>query len=509
MLIRVAFRTLGCKLNQLETESLADAFRRAGASVVGFDEAAEIYLVNTCTVTGKAEQKARRLVRTTLASRPGAVVIATGCYAAVDAAGLSALHERALVIPGGEKSLILSLAPYLAENWQGHGDLFDAILEWRRGSAAGADPFAFLPEEFSFHSRPSLKVQDGCDNRCSYCRVCIARGPSRSLSADLALERLRALEASGRAEAVLTGVNLSQYRDGGRDFPGLLRFLVEGTSRIALRLSSYEPDRVDEAFLEVFASPRVRPHIHLPVQSGSDAILGRMGRGYRSRSVRESCDALRRAKGDPFLAADIIAGFPGETDADFAESLSLARDCGFAWIHAFPFSARPGTKAEAMRPRVPERIAGERVSALSALAHEGRAAYLARYSGAELEAVLEAAVPIADSAATEASGSNTAPPLGASHTATHAMASDGGLSARYATSENYLKLLVKGLPTLGGTAPRGGMAVRCRIVPFAEALADTASDVAAVDDASLGSEDALAEFIAFPAEAGSMRYPPS
>jgi threonylcarbamoyladenosine tRNA methylthiotransferase MtaB len=435
--LRVAFRTLGCKLNQLETESLADAFKRSGWTVVEGREALEagvvLFILNTCTVTGKAEQKARRLVRQALAANPVALAIVTGCYAQVEAEALADLHERALVVAGERKSLLLGLPARLADEWQGHGDLREAVQAFLRSAESGEggelDPFAFIPEDFSFHSRPSLKVQDGCDNRCSYCRVRIARGSARSLPVAQVLERLQALEATGKAEAVLTGVNLYQYRDGAVRFPGLLRALLAGTRSIALRLSSWEPEGVDDEFLEVFAEGRIRPHVHLPVQSGSDAVLRGMARAYRRDKVLAACEALRRVRDDPFIAADLIAGFPGEGELEFADTLDLARRCDFAWIHAFPFSPRPGTVAWAMVPRVPERVAGDRVAALSTLAREGRGKFVERQIGSEVAAVLE-------------TGKG---PVG------------NGLL--HATSENYLRLLVRGLPE----GFRGGSAFRCLI----------------------------------------------
>ena len=438
MELSIAFHTLGCKLNQLETESLADGFRKAGAAILRGEaaEAADLVVVNSCTVTAKAEQKARHAVRRALSRNPEAVVIVTGCYAQLEPAALEALDERSLVVPGDEKSSLLSLADFLAEEWQGHGDLLEALRFWRRSIREGSsdvDPFAFRPDEFAFHSRPSLKIEDGCDNRCSYCRVCLARGPARSLGASEVLARLRALEASGKAEVVLAGVNLFQYRDGELRFPGLLRLLLEGSLSIAIRLSSYEPEGIDADFLEVFAHPRIRPHVHLPVQSGSDTILGRMARAYRRRRVIAACEALRRVKGDLFIAADLIAGFPGESKEDFADTLDLAQGCGFAWIHAFPFSPRPGTAAWDMGPKIPERIAGQRVGALGELARVGREAYIQRQVDTEVEAVLEG------------------PP------------SPDGQGPRHATSANYLKLLVKGLPP----GLPAGTPIRCRLLPGA------------------------------------------
>lgn len=433
MSLRVAFHTLGCKLNQLETESFADAFARAGAEVLPFDAEesapAELVVVNTCTVTSKAEQKARRIVRLALAADPQAVVLITGCYAEVEAESLSALSERALVLRGARKAELLCLPAILSE--PGSPSLFETLRAWLSGvqepsrapDAEAIDGrFAYNPEAFSFHSRPSLKIEDGCNNACAYCRVHIARGKAVSLPASEVLSRARALEAAGKAEIVLAGVNLAQYRDGGTDFPGLLDLLVSGTERIAFRISSYEPDLISPGFIEVFSRERVRPHVHLALQSGSDSVLASMNRHYRRDAVLASVEALKRVRRDPFLAADIIAGFPGETDADAEATLDLARSCGFAWIHAFRFSPRPGTKAATMPARVPERVAQERVDALLELGRAGRAAYIARWLGEEVEAVLE-----------------------------------GDLCA---TSANYLKLKIEDLPP----SAKAGDAIRCHIL---------------------------------------------
>jgi threonylcarbamoyladenosine tRNA methylthiotransferase MtaB len=517
MSYRVTFQTFGCKLNQLETEALADSFARAGAAVLPQGSEAELHVLNTCTVTGKAEQKARRSIRAALAAGPRspgreAVVVVTGCYAQVEAEAIEGLGERVVAVRGEDKALLHGLAAWLADEWQGHGDLLEAVRDWRAAAAAragvlaaggatdeadgagvaasgaGARPgnaardgrFAFSPAAFAFHSRPSLKIQDGCNNRCSYCRVCIARGPSVSLEPAIVLERLRALEDSGAAEAVLTGVNLSQYRSGGLGFAGLLGYLLAGTSRIAIRLSSFEPDRVDAAFLEAFGERRVRPHLHLPIQSGSDAVLARMGRRYTASEILAACEALRKVKGDPFLAADLIAGFPGETDTDFEATLSTAAAAGLAWIHAFPFSARPGTAAWDLRPRVPERIAGERVAALTALAEVGREAYLARWMGREVEAVLETSY---DGAVGDAGGAGNAGAAGDTEdagaggnargdagAAGGARAGSGlsgdpasGRPSFRATSDNYLRLALDALPPGQGGNGRRGNAFLCQI----------------------------------------------
>jgi threonylcarbamoyladenosine tRNA methylthiotransferase MtaB len=357
--------------------------------VAGAGDEADIYLVNTCTVTGKAEQKARRLIRHALDTSPGAVVIVTGCYAQMDPQGVSSLGSRVFVVSGDDKAILLNLAAWLHENWQGHGDLYDAVREWKDGVSKGEDRFAFHPGSFGLHSRPSLKVQDGCDNRCAYCRVCIARGPSISLDPLIALQRAQRLEDSGKAEIVLTGINLSQYRFGETDFPGLLTLLTNNTSSIRFRISSYEPEKVSFAFLEAFSPPRIQPHVHLAAQSGSTSVLNRMARPYKAEKILQAVEALRAAKDDPFIAADIIAGFPGESEAEFAETLALCKELDFAWIHAFPFSARPGTRAYDLKPKVPERVSGERVEALGALARDSKARYIKRWIGRTVSVIFE------------------------------------------------------------------------------------------------------------------------
>jgi threonylcarbamoyladenosine tRNA methylthiotransferase MtaB len=277
-----------------------------------------------------------------------------------------------------------------------------------------------------------LKIQDGCDHACAYCRVTLARGRSVSLDSGIVLARLRELEAHGYGEAVLTGVNIGQYRDAaGKDLAGLLSYLLANTGGIALRLSSLESEVITADFLDVIKDERIRPHFHLSIQSGSRAVLERMGRRDVPEEIERNIAALRERKDDPFLACDIIAGFPGETPAEFEETRLLCERAGFAWIHAFPYSKRPGTAAALFRNPVSEREAAARVERLGALASSGRAAYIRRWLGRIVEAIPEkpdAAVP--------------------------------GFSA--AVSENYLRLLVPH----NGSPPPAGKPVFCRIAPL-------------------------------------------
>ncbi|GHV66726.1 tRNA (N(6)-L-threonylcarbamoyladenosine(37)-C(2))-methylthiotransferase MtaB [Spirochaetia bacterium] len=423
--------TLGCKLNQAETEAIASSFKKAGWTLLPWnqddgDDSRDLIIINTCTVTSMAEQKARRVIRQVLRDMSARVIV-TGCYAQLEENAIAALageadKDRLLVIPGSRK-----------------GSIADLPAQWLKAQAvSGLPPPSDLwnPEDFSFHSRPFIKIEDGCDRRCSYCRVSLARGKSRSLEAEKALGIIRMLEEKGAAEAVLTGVNLNQYRDTstGLDLAGLLAYLLEGTDRINLRLSSLEPEGLTSDLLKVLALRRIRPHFHLSVQSGSAVILEKMRRPYGPEAVEQAVAALRSVKDDPFLAADFIAGFPGETVEEFEKTLALCRRVGFAWIHAFPYSPRQGTEAFLFKNPVTEREAGKRVKALLALARQGREAYIRRWTDRETEAVFETG---------------------------HFPGFAPALSA------NYLKLLVKlppGLPAAALASP--GRPFRCLLRPF-------------------------------------------
>ncbi|MGI5099882.1 tRNA (N(6)-L-threonylcarbamoyladenosine(37)-C(2))-methylthiotransferase MtaB [Treponema vincentii] len=439
-LCAIRIETLGCRLNQAEAESFAALCIDAGFSIytghtdyAGFSpvnitetpirlyaavppEQTALCFVNTCTVTGKAEQKARRLIRLLIKEHPYAVILVTGCYAQLEAAEIEALHPHVLAFPGQQKDLLTAIPAYFAELVRGSAyfdtAFFLSALRTYLSGLTGRIPqdkprhhkpvgdqsghgiqrkplFALSSPHFLFHSRALLKIQDGCNDACAYCRIRLARGKSVSLPAAEVLERLRCIEETGVPEVTLTGVNLSQYRSEAGDFAGILKLILEN-STIRVRISSLYPDRIDEALVPLLAHPRICPHFHLSVQSGSDAVLKTMHRGYKNTTVYHAVSELRRVKGDPFIGADIITGFPGETEADFEETYRMCRELNFAGIHAFPFSARPGTEAWKMQPKVPERIAGQRVKKLNELAETQAAAYLHGWDGKFVYGVTEA-----------------------------------------------------------------------------------------------------------------------
>jgi len=445
-MLSVLVHTLGCKLNQLESEAFTDAFLQAGFVLFNPLNGTfpSIIVVNTCTVTSKADQKARRVIRKQLRDYPDSVIIVTGCYAQLEKSKINFLDNgrsgRLFVLKGMEKENILSLPHFLkADNVNKNNNLLRVLKTWQEkdaGNSAGTvGAFQFSPVKFSGHTRSFLKIQDGCDKHCTYCRIRLARGPSVSLASDIALERLRIL-AENHAETVLTGVNICQYRDEkflkGGDSGGLealLEYLLCGTTKICLRLSSLAPDSVNENFAKIISNKRIRPHFHLSVQSGNKKILEKMGRGYNAEAVRNAAALLRSVKDDPFLACDIITGFPGETEAEFTETLELCREIGFAWIHVFPYSKRPGTQAFSFSESVPESEILRRARLLTDLAWQGRADYIRRWLGGEVNVLIE-----------------------------------NGLRTKTAcrgVSENYLKMLVQ---YNGKKSPPPGNILRCRIL---------------------------------------------
>jgi threonylcarbamoyladenosine tRNA methylthiotransferase MtaB len=352
-------------------------------------------VINTCTVTSKAEQKARRLIRLALKENPDAAILVTGCYAELSAPEIETISPRVIIIPGSKKSLILSLAEDLRVMGAGHSHLADFCKERLLALETGkTDPFAFAPDAFAAHSRASIKIEDGCNNACAFCRVHLARGKSISLDLATVLARVQHLEAQGSREVVLTGINLSQYSAMDcPDFSQLLTQLLTGTQTMNFRVSSFEPDKIDENFLRAISHPRVRPFFHLPIQSGSPSVLRRMYRNSDTSRIESCINDLRRIKADPFIAFDLITGFPGESDEEFQETLGFIERTQPAWIHVFPFSPREGTPAAEMRPRVPERISTERAAALSQIALANKAAFALRNQGKVLQAIVESVAP--------------------------------------------------------------------------------------------------------------------
>ncbi len=390
-LLRVAFHTLGCRLNQYDTESIRLRLSAAvPLQVVGWHDTADIYVLNSCTVTAKAEHECRRLARQAKQRHPAAKVVVAGCYAQVGPDALAAIPEVDGVVGNTLKE---DVAAWLPGVLAGEGPRVHS-----RAFAAG-EPFAApVVDAMPGRSRAFVKIQDGCDLRCTYCAIWQARGPGRSRAPGDIIAQLAQLRAAGYREAVLAGVHLGGWgRDlpetaaaGDDRLPDLLRRVLDALPDLRLRLSSIHPNEVRGPLLDLYArEPRLRPHLHLSLQSGADGVLRRMRRPYGAAGARQAVDAVA-ALGSHFgIGADFIVGFPGETDAEFADTLRLVEDHALSYVHVFRYSARPGTVAAGLPETVPPAVIGERAAALREASGRRRAAFRAGLLGTLREAVVE------------------------------------------------------------------------------------------------------------------------
>ena len=419
---RVAVSNLGCRVNRVELDAIAGELVAAGCELVD-EESADLVVVNTCAVTGEAEAKARKAVRhaAALAQRPQ--VLATGCVASLFADELAALAENVEVEPEKDRVAIRALSHFLPDDLShfaagaGVGARTNAaecgtvnssavsVNPSSASAAGGVVPSPFAPLDIgesvapghaitpTGRMRPGLKVQDGCDHRCTYCIVWKARGRARSLDAADVVSQVRALVSEGAREVVLTGIDLGRYESQGLDLAGLLDRVLDETEVGRVRLSSVEPAGVTPRLLRVMAASggRVAEFLHVPLQAGCDGTLRRMGRPYTVAEYRAIVDRARVAVPHLALACDLIVGFPGETDEDFATSLETCREIGFAKMHVFRYSKRPGTPAADMSDQVAPEVMVERSRAMRDMAAASRHAYASSLVGTEQLVLVERA----------------------------------------------------------------------------------------------------------------------
>jgi threonylcarbamoyladenosine tRNA methylthiotransferase MtaB len=367
--VRIFIDSLGCKLNQAEAERLARDFMAAGHELVSSPETADIYVLNTCTVTHIADRKSRHLLRLARRQNPYALVVATGCYAERAPEELARLEGVSLVVGNRDK-------PGLAQSLADSGYL----------SVAEGTTF---PEAVGFRTRSFVKIQDGCANFCAYCIVPLVRGRETSLPASGVVNEIKARVAQGYREVVLTGVRIGVYRDGGSDLAGLVRRILAETDIERLRLSSLQPQELTPELLRLFRDGRLCPHLHLCLQSGSDSVLARMKRRYTTAEYRQAVWLAREAIPDVAITTDVMVGFPGETEAEFEESLSFCREMAFARIHVFSYSRRKGTMAAAMPGQVGDAAKRERSQRLLALAGESAQGFHRRFLGETMPVLFE------------------------------------------------------------------------------------------------------------------------
>jgi threonylcarbamoyladenosine tRNA methylthiotransferase MtaB len=387
--MRVYLGSLGCKLNQSEIETLAGQLVRTGHQVVASPAEADLCILNTCAVTHVAAQKSRQAMRRLHRENPDARLVATGCYAELTPAELGNLPGVEFVVGNRDKERLV--------------DLLDGSIDSlgvRRGSQATSlldSERPGLPRPLA-RTRAFVKIQDGCDNACTYCIIHVARGPQRSRLPDQVLDDVRGRLAAGHKEIVLTGVHIGAY---GRDREGdlksdlwdLVTCILSGTAVPRLRLSSIEPWDLPEWALGLWEDPRLCRHLHLPLQSGCDAILHRMNRHYTTADFAARIAAARASIPDLAVTTDVIVGFPGESEAEFAESLSFVQSMGFARVHVFPYSVRASTPAARMSGQVPAEVKAERARILRAAAAERSRAFRQKFVGRSVEVLWESVRP--------------------------------------------------------------------------------------------------------------------
>ncbi len=380
---KIAITTLGCKINQFESAAMTQALEQQGYSFVPFTEKADIYVINSCTVTAKTDAESRRLIRRAARMNPEARVVVTGCYAQMAGDDLLKLPGVNLILGNTEKKDIVGFIEGLKDEPQA------VVSDISKERSKERTPL----ESFAEHTRAFLQVQNGCDARCAYCIVPYARGASRSVAPPEALEGMAAFAAKGFREIVLTGIHLGAYGldlEPPTDLLGLMKLAEEQGVVQRLRVGSVEPTEVPAEMIEFMSvSKIVCPHLHLPLQSGSDGVLARMNRGYDTKLFRSVVDALAAAIPDVCIGSDVIAGFPGETDQEFAETFAFIESLPLAYLHVFPFSQRPGTPAATMAAQVQPKVIKERAEALRLLSERKKAEYAARFVGRELQVLVQ------------------------------------------------------------------------------------------------------------------------
>lgn len=383
---KVAFVTLGCKLNFSETSAIARQFTENGYDKVSQNAVADIYVINTCSVTEHADKKCRNIIRKLHKLSPDAVIAVTGCYAQLKPKEILEIEGVDLVVGADKKGDVFQLVNELPTKLNAGRSFSCAIKEVETIFPA------FSQGE---RTRSFLKVQDGCNYNCTYCTIPLARGKSRNLSIDVLVNEAKSIASKGIKEIVLTGVNTGDYgRTTGETFLELLKALnqVDGIERY--RISSIEPNLLSEEIIRWIASDtKFQPHFHIPLQSGSDSILALMKRRYNTTQFKEKIEMVRSIMGDVFFGIDVIVGFPGETDQEFNNTYTYLKDViKPAFIHVFPYSRRINTPAAEMEGQIKENVKKERVDALTKLSDILHNEYSKRYEGTEQNVLYESTI---------------------------------------------------------------------------------------------------------------------
>ena len=374
---KIAFKTLGCRVNLYETDALASRFKAAGYDIADSDADADVFVVNTCTVTNTSEQHCRQAIHQIRRKHPEALVVVTGCMVN---------HRKEELLQSG-------IADYVIDN-ERKAALFDIIDEhFRTGHSDpegyDRDLFSYHPAFDTFHTRSLIKIHDGCNNFCSYCIIPMVRGRATSRPADDIYHNVCEVVSHGFKEIVLTGVNMGRYQHEGTDFEHLVENILNIDGDFRVRVSSIEPDQFSDRFLALFQHEKLAPHMHICLQSGSDDTLKRMNRHYNVAQFREMCQRIKTFRPDFNLTTDIIVGFPGETEQTFKESCDFAQEIGFSHIHTFKYSVRTATKAAVMPEQVPEKVKTERSEVMRQISLENKIKYFESMQGKTQRMLIE------------------------------------------------------------------------------------------------------------------------
>ncbi|WP_277678976.1 tRNA (N(6)-L-threonylcarbamoyladenosine(37)-C(2))-methylthiotransferase MtaB [Gracilibacillus dipsosauri] len=381
----VAFHTLGCKVNHYETEGIWQKFKNEGYERVEFDHHADVYVINTCTVTNTGDKKSRQIIRRAVRSNPEGIVCVTGCYAQTSPGEIMEIPGVDIVVGTQDRGKMIQ---YIEEH-QEHREPINGVSNIMKNRV-----FEEMDvPAFTDRTRASLKIQEGCNNFCTFCIIPWSRGLLRSRDPENVLKQARQLVEAGYKEIVLTGIHTAGYGEDMKDynFAQLLRDLeakVKGLKRI--RISSIEASQITDEVIEVLdQSKKIVPHLHIPLQSGSDTVLERMRRKYSTDFYRKRVAKIQNALPNLAITSDVIVGFPGETDEEFQETVDFIKEIGYSELHVFPFSKRTGTPAARMDNQVDEELKNNRVQKLIDLSNEQALAYAKRYEDEVIEVIPE------------------------------------------------------------------------------------------------------------------------
>jgi len=374
---KVAFKTLGCRLNLYETDSIASQFSENGYEVVEFTENADVYVVNTCTVTNQSDHKSRQEIKKVRKRNPDAITLVTGCMATNYKESLQSSTEIDYVVDNDHKT-----------------NVFTVIDSHLKGEIVSPDDFekdlfGYDSAKNTLHTRSFVKIQDGCNNFCTFCIIPKVRGRASSRPVDEVLKNIEELVGFGFKEVVLTGVNLGTYKSGDVDFEKLVEKILDIPGDFRVRISSIEPDGYSESFFRLFKNPKLTQHMHICLQSGSESVLKRMKRMYTAKEFRHLIKSIKHDYPTFNITTDVIVGFPGETEDEFNETISMMKDLEFGHVHTFKYSLRRNTRAESFPDHLSDKLKSQRSEIVRKLSEEHRLKYRRQFIGKKQTILIE------------------------------------------------------------------------------------------------------------------------